>query len=251
MAASSTPGECERCGVVHDPARCNAHAKSTARQCGRRPTAGATVCAVHGARAPQVRAAAARTVALDKAVRALKLGNRLGAVDPAEAMLDQVREAAANVELYRHLVGTLNAPTVDPDGGVLEGGDGEPPYMDDIDRSDLGGSIAGRVDPANWKAAPHVWVVMYNDERERLVRFSKMCRDAGVEEHRVATAERMATQLVDVQTAILAAVLADIRSAIAQALVTEAWLVEFERSQVPRLIRSVVETKLLTTGATP
>lgn len=241
---------CDRCGVVHDPAHCNAHAKSTTRQCQRPPTAGATVCCVHGARAPQVKQAAARAVALDKAVRALRLGDRLEAVEPAEAMLDQVREAAANVELYRHLVATLNAPTVDSEGGVLEGGDGDPPYMDDIDRSELGGSIAGRVDPANWKAAPHVWVAMYNDERERLVRFSKMCRDAGVEEHRVHTAERIATQLVDVQTAILAAVLTGIRAAIAEGTMTPAWLVDFERSQIPRLIRTVVETKVLTVGAT-
>ncbi|GEM_PF-2833090 len=236
---------CSRCGVVHDPQFCQAHAKSSGRQCGRRPVIGATVCIMHGGSAPQVKAAAARTIAFDRAIRELQLGGELD-VDPAEAMLQQVREAAANVAILRHLVATLNPGYVDQgDTQQLEGVDGEPPHPDDIDRSELGGALAGRVDPANWKAAPHVWVVMYNEERDRLVRFCKLCRDAGVEEHRVQLADRMATQLVEVQHAVVAAVLDSVRRMLHTSGVTEAGLAQLEQVEVPGLVRQVVEARVL------
>lgn len=254
MKTSSTTVEaCTKCDVLHDPARCQAHAKATGKQCGRAPKPGATVCSKHGASAPQVANAAARNVAMDKAVRQLKLGGKV-VVDPAEAMLDQVREAAANVEVYRYLVALLR-PNVEAGVGELEGdlidgtedenGEIAERSMDDIDRSELGGTIAGRIDPANWKAAPHVYVVMYDSERERLMRFAKMCRDAGVEEHRIRMAENLAGQLVDVQTAVLAGFLALIRRAMDQGGLTEAGLRELERSEVPRLIRGVIEATVL------
>jgi hypothetical protein len=61
---------CARCGAKH--LRCTAHVKSLSglRPCGRWPINGGRVCASHGGRAPAVRAAARRRVALADALAA-------------------------------------------------------------------------------------------------------------------------------------------------------------------------------------
>lgn len=155
--------------------QCTAHTSSGAR-CRRHAIRGGTVCATHGGRAPQVKAAAARRLALAEAqaeleVEAQRLG-RVFEVEPAEAMLAMVHEAAANVAVLRHLVQQLD-PSVGPSG--------------------IAGST-GSTAKVN-EATPHVLVAMYDAERERLVRWSKACRDAGVDERRVQL-ERQQAELV-------------------------------------------------------
>lgn len=186
-------------------------------------------------------------MALGEAMAELNRLGRVVDVDPAEAMLDMVRESAANVVVLRRLVQRLD-DRLDPGTGALEDDSEDGLSIEDIDRSELGTSIAGRVDPGNWKAAPHVFVVMYNDERERLVRFSKMCRDAGVEEHRVALAEQLAGQLAEVLAAGVAGILGAVRRLLDQGGLTAASLVELERSEAPRLIRAAVEARVLGEG---
>lgn len=190
---------------------------------------------------------------MDSAVRKLALGGRV-VIDPAEAMLEQVYEAAANVQLYRFLVEQLGH-RVDPGTGAIEGeleskwGELPVPSIDDIDRSELGGAIAGRVDPQNWKAAPHVYVVMYDAERERLVRFAKACRDAGVEEHRVQLAERMAAQLLEVNTVVVDGLLAAIVRMVDQGSLTVAAVGELRTGLVPGLFRRAIEGRVLSERA--
>lgn len=234
-----TTGKCRGHARVRDD---DGKATGELRPCKLPPVDGATVCAVHGLN-KQGRAAAARNVAMDKAVRQLKLGGRV-VIDPAEAMLEAVYEAQANVELYRHLVSMLR-PNVEAGVGELDGDDEDGPFMDDIDRSELGGTIAGRIDPANWKAAPHVHVVMYDSERERVMRFSKMCRDAGVEEHRVKLAERMGAQLIDVNLAVLEGFVGWVLRQLEQGSLTPAVLADARRTVFPGLVRQAVEARVL------
>ncbi len=160
--------------------QCSAKAKSSGAQCKRPAVPGATVCRYHGGAASHVRRAAARRLALGEAMAELSRLGRPIDVEPAEAMLEMVREAAGNVAVYRMLVQSLH-PAVDEAPGGLG---------DDVDALELGRGLAGRVDPANWKAAPHVWVELYDAEREKLVRWSKACRDAGVDERQLELAER-------------------------------------------------------------
>jgi hypothetical protein len=97
------------------PDRCTAIAKSTGEQCKRRPHPGTTKCVKHGSGAPQVRAAAKRRLALGQATAEL---DRLGIpveVDPSEAMLAMVHEAAGNVAFLRMRVAELEQ------GGRLTG----------------------------------------------------------------------------------------------------------------------------------
>src|SRR4051812_45676046 len=101
--------------------RCTARSSRTGKPCKNWAVHGATVCKSHGGRAPQVIAAARRRLALGEAITELDRLGRVVDVDPAEAMLDMVREAAANVAVYRHLVQRLRVNEVDPGMGALEG----------------------------------------------------------------------------------------------------------------------------------
>lgn len=186
-------------------ARCEATSKQSGLRCKRWARPGSNVCAMHGAKAPQTVRAAARRLAMGEAQMAIAEERALGRVlpvEPAEAMLEMVREAAANVAVLRDLVQTLElgtvtdpVPWVDADGEIIAGA--MPASI-----AGLTGSEAKRND-----AAPHVWVVMYNDERERLVKWAKACRDAGVDERRVELAEGQARVLAGVLRGVAEALL--------------------------------------------
>jgi hypothetical protein len=226
--------------------QCSATAKSTGRRCTRPAVQGATVCRYHGGSAPQTARKAARRLALGEALAELGRLGRPVEVDPAEAMLEMVYEAAGNVAVLRQLVQRLQVNDVDAGTGAIEGEienrRGEPPVpgIGDIDRSELGVSIASRVDPGNWKAAPHVWVVMYDEERERLVRWSKACRDAGVDERRVRLAEDRGAQIAAVLTAAVGALF----ELLVSSGVDGGLLAELQRERVPGLLRTSITTTL-------
>ena len=128
------------------------------------------MCVAHGGRAPQVRKAAAKRVAIEQARREVaRLGLSTDA-DPLDALLEQVREAHSNVAMYRLAIESLGMHV--GDGGV---------------------AVATRVPGvARSPALPHVLVAMYDQERERLVRFAKICVDAGVEDRIVRVVEGQA-----------------------------------------------------------
>jgi hypothetical protein len=222
---------CERCGQEHP--RCSGHKKHVRpyQPCMCWPPKGQPNCLAHGGKAGQVQRAAKRRLALGQAVAEL---DRLGIpveVDPSEAMLQMVHEAAGNVAFLRMRVQELEQ------GGRLTGNHD----ADDV-VSAIGGeenprpSIAGRVDPKNWKAERHILVSMYDEERERLVRWAKACRDAGVEEHRVALAEK--------QGAMLAEVLRDFLASLSGALIAAGLAEQVIRrvfsQDVPPLVRAAL-----------
>jgi hypothetical protein len=90
-------------------------------------------------------------------------------VDTTEGMLTMVREAAFNVTFLRSCVERLT-PGFESGPGASDG-------------------IVGRVDLESFKSAPHILVKMYDDERDRFMRYAKMCRDAGIEERKIQMQE--------------------------------------------------------------
>lgn len=214
-----------------DANRCIARSKRSGEQCKRHALPGATVCSMHGGRAPQVKAAAARRVALGEALGELE---RLGVpidVSPTDAMLDMVREAAGNVAFLRARVQELEQRAT---AGIVD--------VDSDGRVSSPQSIAGPTGSTTKmnEAAPHVLVVLYNDERERLVRWSKMCRDAGVEEARVRLAEEQGRQLGQILRATVAALLELAVSAVDEATSADrlraAWA-----ERAPAIVRGHIE----------
>jgi len=98
---------------VHDqrPERkCRARSSRTGKPCGRWATRGATVCSSHGARAPRVKAAAARRVANEEA---LKTVSRLFGVpdegaEPAAILAREIRDMSGTVIALRALADELD-----------------------------------------------------------------------------------------------------------------------------------------------
>lgn len=226
---------CQRCGWVH--LRCSGHVDrpkglgAYMTPCGRRASEGGTVCAAHGGRAPQVRAAAARRLALGRARAELEREGRLGGgtidVDPADAMLAMVREAAFNVAVLRDMVASLSTEPL-----AVVGDDETTVMVSPVS------AIAGLMGSTSkvMEAAPHVWVNMYDAERERLVKWSKACRDAGVDEAVVRLEERRADQLAGILRGIEASLLALVLAAVPEALTEQVrgvWV-----AQAPRVIEA-------------
>lgn len=225
-----------------DPRRCHATSKQSGEQCKRWAIPGGTVCAMHGGKTPQVARAAQRRLALGEAMSELtKLGVPID-VEPADAMLDMVREAAGNVAFLRSRVQELDQLLAGPDGNeiiaVLGGTKGDDPL------EIPGGppAIAGRVDPRNFRAERHVLVVMYDEERERLVRWAKACRDAGVDERRVQLAEDQGRVLATVLRGALEGALQLVASVLAGAPDLAAAVRERWHAEVPALVRHHIQT---------
>ncbi len=146
---------------------------------------GATVCRYHGGASPQVIAKAnerlekmeAEYLIEQELKRRAKKEGKLGGqlpIHPLEAMLDQVHEAAANVSVLRDYIADLGIE-VDMDNAITLP---EETY-----------------EKFHVPARVHIMVDLYNQERDRLVKYSKMCLDAGVDERRVRVAELQAQKM--------------------------------------------------------
>lgn len=186
---------CERCGEEHTG--CAAHSRGGG-PCRNRPMRGQRVCKMHGGRAPQAKAAAERRLERE-AVEAemTRLGVPLD-VDPEEALLGLVREAAGNVAFLRGLVAELKPGVAKMAVALAEGDDGVKIRLAAPEQ----GYVAGPDDPEKFTAKPHVLVVLYGEWCDRLAQYAALALRAGVEERRVRLAERDADQLM---TAVVAA----------------------------------------------
>ncbi len=172
---------------MNDRPRCAATAKTTGRPCGRSPVPGATVCRYHGGLAPQVQAAARRRVlAAEAAVELAHLGVSIDTT-PVEALEAMLAEAAGNVVVLRELVAGLRLRS--DQVTELEDDDGTLAVIT------FGGAIAGQVRADSAEAKPHVFVVMYNDERDRLAALAVACAKLGIDERRLRLAEIQTTRL--------------------------------------------------------
>jgi hypothetical protein len=157
--------------------QCSATSKRSGQQCQRAAAPGATVCASHGAKAPQVRAAAQRRLQAEAARQDLdRLGVALPDTDPGQALQAMIDEAAGNVTILRELVAGLDRPYA-----RLYHANGE----------------------ATGRAEPHVLVAMYDAERDRLHRLSKDALALGLEERRTRVEEGQARQLAAAVNAAL------------------------------------------------
>src|SRR5713226_2314337 len=105
--------------------QCRAHVAKGPRagqQCARPAKDGATVCSSHGARAPQVKAAAERRVAERKAREAVaRLGKVApGSVDPLDVLDETLAELVALKERLGALVATLGDESLRYEGRAGE-----------------------------------------------------------------------------------------------------------------------------------
>jgi hypothetical protein len=127
-----------------------------------------------------------------------RLGVPVDDADPSEQLLEMVRESAGNVACLRDLVSQLGLEVsglrYDVDSG----------HMIEITETDgIAGKTYHQSGIATGEAKPNVLVVMYDAERERLVRFSKAAIDCGLAERVVRVQEQTAEMVAKVMMALL------------------------------------------------
>lgn len=185
--------ECQKCHQVHsNPSggpSCKAHNSRTLKPCKAYPVPGGTVCVRHGGKTQATGAAVTRFRNEQVAEHA---ANMLGIVDyditPTEALLQEVRESAANVAFLRarvqEVVGEQDLD--DPNHPLIWGQTEE--------KSTNASQFPGTDE--TFHTGAHVWFQMYQSERERMVRAATAALRAGVEERRVRLAELGADVIV-------------------------------------------------------
>ncbi len=185
--------ECKKCHQVHRNPQggpsCRAHNSRTLKPCRAYPVPGGTVCVRHGGKTQATGAAVTRFRNEQVAEHA---ANMLGLVDyditPTEALLQEVRESAANVAFLRarvqELVGEQDLD--DPNHPLIWGQTSEK----NVSASQFPGT------DEDFAPGVHVWFQMYQSERERMVKAATAALRAGVEERRVRLAEMGADVIV-------------------------------------------------------
>ena len=148
------------------------------------PAAGATVCGVHGGRAKQVRAKAAKRVAEAKAAEVLRRFGSPVDTSPTEALLDAVKWTAGYVAWLREKVAA-----VESDNALVWG----------MTREKDGGDDRG----TTYEAKPNVWLGLLDTWHDKLVKVCAETIRAGVEERRVRIAEQQGALVAEVIRAIL------------------------------------------------
>lgn len=135
---------------------------------------GQSVCASHGGKAPQARAAGERRLAEQAAaVELAKLGTIRRDVHPAEALLELVQWTAGEVDYWRARVAEL-------DEGDLTWG---------VTKHEKGTDRGDRTNVKTREAVPHIAYRMLTEASDRLAKYAAAALRAGVEERRVQLAE--------------------------------------------------------------
>ena len=150
---------------------CTAKSKSTGARCKHYAIPGGTVCRNHGGKAAQVVQAAKRRLLAAEAGEQLA---RLGIIvetTPVEALEAMLWEAAGNVCVLRTMVA-------------------------DLDQDNLYGEMYHDNAQLTGEAKPHVLVVLYNQERDRLAKLAEACAKLGLDERRIRLAESQVAKIV-------------------------------------------------------
>lgn len=153
-------------------------------------------CAFHFGATPMVTLSAIKAEALDLARS--RLGMYLD-VDPGQALLALIAEAASNVAFYRQRLDLLDqlgdeVDTAPPGAPVRPRGE---------HYGDLYVRLYHKDGTPTGDARPHVLVVLYNQERDRLASLCEKALALGLREREVRIAEQQADVIVGAIRAIL------------------------------------------------
>lgn len=147
-------------------------------------------CKLHGGLSPNGRKNAER---LELEAACSTLGIQVQ-TSPAEALLNEIRETAGNVEFYRRLVQDLQTHPA-ADTYVAGNGDGDGHW----ERGEPG--IYGRTyhqsGSPTGEAKPHVLVQLYNDERKHLAQTTVAALKVGIAAQAVELASRQAELIAE------------------------------------------------------
>ena len=171
------------------PLQCKAKSKQSGQRCRKPATPGLDVCSMHGGSTKKAKAKSQRAV---QSAKATAIAQRIGLkidVQPQQALLDEVQRSAGMVAFYEEQVNAVAG--IDPDRlsrGVTR--------VEEIQSK-------FSTTTTTTEASVHVWLQLYNEERDRLVRVASAAIRAGIEERRVELAEQQGQMFVSVIRSIL------------------------------------------------
>lgn len=172
--------------------RCWGRSKKTGAQCGRPSRPGQHVCRFHGGNAPQNIAKAQERLTEEKARKLVETYGVRVNTTATDALLEEVQWTAGHVQWLRQRVQEIES-------GTVSGADGEHPLVWGKTKAKQGGEDWGQTE----EAVPSVWLRLYQDERDRLVRVCSAAIKAGIEERRVQLAEQQGALVAQAVRAIL------------------------------------------------
>lgn len=193
--------------TVPVPRQCTAKSKASGLRCRRSSVLDGTVCPMHGGKAPQVKAAAARRRQERAALLAVESFGLPIKVDAHTALLEELHRTAG-------AVAWLGAAVADLDRDEIVWG---------RTREKVGGEDHG----TTHAAGVNVWVGLWQDERKHLVVISRECIKSGIEERRVRLAESAGQQLASVVRAVLDRMLVAVLAAVLEVLPSDEARVAF------------------------
>lgn len=184
---------CKKCGQPHVKANgrpsCRAHNARTGEMCHAYPVPGGTVCVTHGGVTQQRGALVQNELRRrDMEYATSMLGVTNFDVTPEEALLQVVRESAANVAFFRARVQALV--------GSQDIDDPNHPLIWGTTQIVSTGASATPGDDETTAAGINIWYEMYRQEREHLLKASTAALRAGIAERRVRLAELGAEVIV-------------------------------------------------------
>lgn len=171
------------------PRQCTSKSKQSGVRCRKPVKPGLDVCYIHGGSTKKAKAKSQRAV---QSAKATAIAQRIGLkidVQPQQALLDEVQRSAGMVAFYEEQVNAVVG--IDPDRlsrGVTRIEEMQSKFP---------------VTTTTTEASVHIWLQLYNEERDRLVRVAATAIRAGIEERRVELAEQQGQAFVSVIRNIL------------------------------------------------
>ncbi|MFB8182622.1 hypothetical protein ACFC8N_42865 [Streptomyces sp. NPDC055966] len=172
--------------------RCQRRSKNRdGAQCGGIAMRGQDVCHFHGGSSPQAKAKAKERLVEEKARKAVATYGGKIETTATEALLDEVQWTAGHVAWLRERVQEIE--------DTATGTDGQHPLVWGKTREKTGGQDWGQTE----EATPNIWLRLYQEERDHLVKVSTAAIKAGIEERRVRLAEQQGQLVAQAIRAIL------------------------------------------------
>lgn len=180
---------------MHEP--CGAKTRAGGN-CTNPPVRGATRCRMHGGNLPQVKAKAERERTANNARR--ELTRIYGeappeTVDPAEALMNLVREKHWEVARLRAVVEHIEADT---DADLSDS-----PLVYGLVSHETGVGPEGPIDKRTFKAEPNVWLKLLREAEAQLADYTTRALRAGVERRQLELQEAQAVHLASAINRIL------------------------------------------------
>lgn len=171
---------------------CGAKKRGKDEACGSSPIQGGVRCGRHGGNSPKAKAAAEQRIAqqeLTQSVGTLGITDKYPDIDPAQALLQEIRISYAHVQWLRTKVSE-----VEPNELVWG-----------ITKTEVGIGAQGPVDMSVHEAGFNTWYRIYLTEREHFAKLTTMALKAGIEQRRIELEEQKAELVVVALKQIFAA----------------------------------------------